>query len=61
MCESSIVKREGKSEKMVAEDIDFVKILPGNKILIRTIMGKETEIDGSIDEIDLHRHRVFLK
>lgn len=61
MCESNIVRKEGSSERMIAEDIDHIKIISDKKLLVRTIMGQETYIDGTIDEIDLHRHRVFLK
>lgn len=61
MCESSIVKRSGKVENTIAEDIDFIKVVPGGKLLVRTILGEEKYIDGEIDEIDLHGHKVILK
>ncbi len=61
MCESNIVKRDNDKEILIAEDIDFVKILPNNKLLIRTVLGKEAHIDGEIEEIDLHSHKVIIK
>ena len=60
MCESSIIKRSGKSEIQIAEDIDFIKVVAGGKLLIRTILGEEKYIEGEIDEIDLHGHKVIL-
>jgi predicted RNA-binding protein len=61
MCESSIIKRENKKEIVLAEDIDFIKIISKGKLLIRTILGEERYIDAEIEEIDLHRHKVILK
>lgn len=61
MCESNIVKRSPKSEDTIAENIDFIKVVAGGRLLIRTILGEEKYIDGEIDEIDLHGHRVVLK
>ena len=61
MCESNIVKRSGKAENTIAEDIDFIKVVSLGKLLIRTILGEEKYIDGEIDEIDLHGHKVILK
>lgn len=61
MCESNIVKRENKKEIIIAEDIDFIKIISKGKLLIRTILGEEKFIDGELQEIDLHRHKVILK
>ena len=60
MCESSIIKRSGKSENTIAEDIDFIKVVSAGKLLIRTILGEEKYIDGEIDEIDLHGHKIIL-
>ena len=60
MCESNIVKRNGKTENTIAEDIDFIKVVSAGKLLIRTILGEEKYIDGEIDEIDLHGHKVIL-
>lgn len=61
MCESNIIKRSGKIEDTIAEDIDFIKVVSNGKLLVRTILGEEKYIDGEIDEIDLHRHKVILK
>lgn len=61
MCESNIIKRNGKGENTIAEDIDFIKVVAGGKLLIRTILGEEKYIDGEIDEIDLHGHKVVLR
>lgn len=61
MCESNIIKRNGKAENTIAEDIDFIKVVSAGKLLIRTILGEEKYIDGEIDEIDLHGHKVVLR
>lgn len=61
MCESNIIKRKDKKEEVIAKDIDFIKIVSKGKLLIRTILGEEKYIDGEIEEIDLHGHRVVLK
>ena len=61
MCESNIIKRNGKAEIQIAEDIDFIKVVAGGKLLIRTILGEEKYIEGEIDEIDLHGHKVVLR
>lgn len=61
MCESNIIRRNAKTENTIAEDIDFIKVLSNGKLLIRTILGEERYIDGEIDEIDLHGHKVILK
>lgn len=61
MCESNIIKRKDKKEEVIAEDIDFIKIVSKGKLLIRTILGEEKYIDGEIEEIDLHGHKVVLK
>ena len=50
MCESNIIKRNGKAEIQIAEDIDFIKVVAGGKLLIRTILGEEKYIEGEIDE-----------
>lgn len=61
MCESNIIKRKDKKEEIIAENIDFIKMVSKRKLLIRTILGEEKYIDGEIEEIDLHGHRVILK
>ncbi len=61
MCESNIIKRKDRKEEIIAEDIDFIKIVSEGKLLIRTVLGEEKYIDGEIEEIDLHGHRVIIK
>ena len=61
MCESSIIKKKNGEEIVLAEDIDFIKVISKGKLLIRTVLGEERYIDGDIKEIDLHRHRVVIK
>ncbi|MFH0838881.1 MAG: CooT family nickel-binding protein [Candidatus Omnitrophota bacterium] len=61
MCESNIIKRKDKKETVIAEDIAFIKIISKGKLLIRTILGEERYIEGDIEEIDLHGHKVIVK
>ncbi|MBM3253599.1 MAG: CooT family nickel-binding protein [Candidatus Omnitrophica bacterium] len=61
MCESNIVRRKAKKEEIIAEDIDFIRVMPNGKLLIKTVLGEERVIAGDIEEIDLHEHKVILK
>jgi predicted RNA-binding protein len=61
MCESSIIKKKNGEEIVLAEDIDFIKVISKGKLLIRTVLGEERYIDGEIEEVDLHGHRVIIK
>ncbi len=61
MCESNIIKRKDKKEDIIAEDIDFIRIVSKGKLLIRTVLGEEKYIYGEIEEIDLHGHKIILK
>ena len=61
MCESNIIKKKNGEEIVLAEDIDFIKVISGDKLLIRTVLGEERVIDGEIEEVDLHGHKIILR
>jgi len=57
MCESTVYSTD---ETMIMEDVLNIKI-QGNKIHLTDILGIEKDLSGTIVEIDLDKHGIFVE
>jgi predicted RNA-binding protein len=60
MCESTAyLLRDGKEEEVMAE---IATIIPqGTRLRLISLFGEEKEIEATIQEINLVRHKILLK
>jgi len=60
MCESSAyLKNKDGQEELLLEDVVMLKP-SGGRIVLMNILGEKKEIEASIDQIDLLRHKILL-
>jgi predicted RNA-binding protein len=57
MCESTVYSTDGD---MIMEDVLSIKI-NGNNIELIDILGQRKELNGTIVEIDLDKHGIYIK
>lgn len=57
MCESTVYSTD---KTMIMEDVLNIKI-QGNKIHLTDILGIEKDLSGTIVEIDLDKHGIFVE
>ncbi|HUU03565.1 MAG TPA: CooT family nickel-binding protein [Myxococcota bacterium] len=61
MCESSAyLQDEDGQEELLLEDVVMLKP-SGGRIVLMNILGEKKEIEASIDQIDLLRHKILLR
>ena len=61
MCESTAyVKKGAEGEELLFKEVAAIRP-EGNKLVLRSILGDRLEFDGTIEEIDLMKHRIVLK
>jgi len=60
MCQSTAyMLKDGKEEEIMA---DIATIVPaGKRLRLISLFGEEKEVEASIQEINLLRHKIFLK
>jgi predicted RNA-binding protein len=60
MCESKVyIVRDGR-EELIMESVDFLKP-DGEKILIRSIFGEQSELNARLLEMNLTAHKIVLQ
>ncbi|MEN4006925.1 MAG: CooT family nickel-binding protein [Methanobacteriaceae archaeon] len=57
MCESTVYSTDGD---IIMEDVIHIKI-NGEKIDLRGVLGQKKTLDGTIIELDLDKHSIFVK
>ena len=61
MCESSAyLKNKDGQEELLLEDVVMLKP-SGGRIVLMNILGEKKEIEASIDQIDLLKHKIILR
>ena len=62
MCESTAyLKNKQGEEKVLLEDVARVTPQAAGRLLLSSILGKQVEVNGVIEEIDLMSHRIVLR
>ncbi|MFC1834453.1 CooT family nickel-binding protein [Thermodesulfobacteriota bacterium] len=61
MCESNayVVDKDG-NEKLLMENVDYLKS-DGGRLLLRSIFGEETSLDGQVREMKLTAHKILVE
>ena len=57
MCESTVYSTNGDT---IMEDVLYIKI-DGEKIDLTDILGQRKTLNGTIVELDLDKHGIFIK
>lgn len=57
MCESTVYSTDGDT---IMEDVLYIKI-DGEKIDLTDILGQRKSLSGTIVELDLDKHGIFIK
>ena len=57
MCESTVYSTDGDT---IMEDVLYIKI-DGEKIDLTDILGQKKTLEGTIVELDLDKHGIFIK
>jgi len=57
MCESSVYTTENS---LIMEDVISIKI-EGKKLVLINILNQKKELNGEIVELDLEKHRIYVK
>ncbi len=57
MCESTVYSTDGDT---IMEDVLYIKI-DGEKIDLTDILGSKKSLSGTIVEMDLDKHGIFIK
>lgn len=60
MCESTAFLMKDSGEEKILEDVVMLKP-EGNKIILTSLLGETKEIEGTVDHIDLMKHRIVLR
>jgi predicted RNA-binding protein len=62
MCESTAyLKDKQGQEKVLLEDVARVAPQADGQLLLSSILGRQIEVNGVIEEIDLMSHRIVLR
>jgi len=59
MCLAKAYIRENSEEELVMEDITLMKI-ENERLVLRSLFGKQKEIEAHIKEIDFMHHSITL-
>lgn len=57
MCESNAYTLDGA---LIMEDVISIKV-DGEKVYITDVLNQKKELDGTIVEIDLEKHRIYIE
>ena len=60
MCLAKVYLREGDADKLIMETVAYVEKENG-KILLRTILRQEKELEADIMEMDFTNSKIILK
>ncbi|MFH1114750.1 MAG: CooT family nickel-binding protein [Pseudomonadota bacterium] len=60
MCESNAYVIEDGNERLVMESVCMVKPQEGS-VLLRSLFGEETMVQGTLRELDLTGHRIVVE
>jgi len=60
MCLAKVYLREGDADKLIMETVAYVEKENG-KILLRTILRQEKELEADIIEMDFTNSKIILK
>ncbi len=61
MCESTVYKREGDTEKSIMENVAKIEPAGENRYIIRGLFGEQMEVVGTLENIDLLGHKIVFK
>ncbi|HSH68712.1 MAG TPA: CooT family nickel-binding protein [Deferrisomatales bacterium] len=59
MCESNAFVRRGEQEELLLEEVVMIVPVEGG-FLLRSLFGEETVVRGTLEEINLLKHRVVF-
>ena len=60
MCLSKVYVGNGDEEELLMEEVASLKA-EGKRLLLKTLFGKEKEIEAHIRQIDFMTHSIFLE
>ena len=61
MCQSNAYFSLNNREELILEDVAKIEFLNNNKIKLISLFGEEKEVVGSLDEVNLLSHKIFIK
>ena len=60
MCLSKVYVDRGDKEELLMEEVASLKTA-GKKLLLKTLLGEEKQIEANIRQIDFTKHSIFLE
>jgi len=60
MCQSNAYFKIGDKEELILEDVAKIDFPEENKIKLTSLFGEEKEVEGTIEEINLLSHKIFI-
>ena len=61
MCQSNAYLKKNNEEELLLEDVARIEILDNNIIKLVSLFGEEKEIKGTLGEINLLSHKIFIE
>jgi predicted RNA-binding protein len=61
MCQSNAYFSSNNNEELILEDVAKIELLDDNKIRLVSLFGEEKEVEGSLEEVNLLSHKIFIK
>ena len=61
MCQSNAYFSSNNNEELILEDVAKIELLDDNKIRLVSPFGEEKEVEGSLEEVNLLSHKIFIK
>ena len=60
MCESNAFLRRGEDDELLLEEVVVIEPVDGG-FRLRSLFGEETVVRGTLEEINLLKHRVVFR
>ncbi len=60
MCQSNAYFLSKNSEELILEDVAKIEFINDNCIKLISLFGEEKEVNGSLTEVNLLSHKIFI-
>ncbi len=61
MCQSNAYFKNGGNEELILEDVATMEFKDNNMIRLVSLFGEEKEVTGTLEEVNLLSHKIFIK
>ena len=60
MCQSNAYFKNSKGEELILEDVAKIDFTDDDKIRLVSLFGEEKDVAGTIEEINLLSHKIYI-